>query len=158
MRLVVYPHSLDIGGSQLNAVEVAAEIRDRGHDVAVFGVPGPLVARVRQLGLRFVESPPPGRRPSPTVVRALASLVREHRADVVHAHEWPPALEAYLATSRSRVPVVASVMSMSVAGFLPSDMPVLVGTAQMAAHERGRGRRSVGRVRHDVHALSLIHI
>lgn len=146
MRLVVYPHSLDIGGSQLNAVEVAAEIRDRGHEVTIFGVPGPLVARVQELRLPFVPSPRPRRRPTPGVIGALERVVRDTRADVLHAHEWPPGLEAYLTGLRLRVPVMCSVMSMSVAGFLPSDLPVLVGTAQMAAHERARGRRSVGLV------------
>ena len=40
MRIVVYPHRLEIGGSQINAIELAAAVRDLGHEVIVFGQPG----------------------------------------------------------------------------------------------------------------------
>ena len=33
MKVLVYPHTMEIGGSQLNAIEIAAAVRDRGHDV-----------------------------------------------------------------------------------------------------------------------------
>ena len=35
MRVLVYPHAMEIGGSQLNAVETGAALRDRGHEVTV---------------------------------------------------------------------------------------------------------------------------
>ena len=35
MRVLVYPHSMEIGGSQLNAVELGGAVRDLGHDVVV---------------------------------------------------------------------------------------------------------------------------
>ncbi len=154
MRLLVYPHSLEIGGSQLNAIEVAADIRDRGHQVTVFAQPGPLQSRIDELSLPFIAAPTPRRRPSPPVIEALRAAITTTGADIVHAHEWPPALESYIAAGRARIPVVSTVMSMSVAGFLPADLPVLVGTAQMAAHERDAGRQLVGLVEPSVDVTS----
>ena len=86
MRVAVYPHMLELGGSQLHAIELAAGVRDLGHDVVVFAQPGPLKARVDELGLDFVAAPQPRGRPSPGVLRALGGLIAERSLDVVHAY------------------------------------------------------------------------
>jgi glycosyltransferase involved in cell wall biosynthesis len=144
VRLVVYPHVMEIGGSQLNAVELAAAVRDLGHEAIVFGQPGPLLQRVRELQLEFVESPPLGRRPSWRVMSALSRLVQQRGVDLVHGYEWTTALEIYGGPRAwLGVPAVATVMSMAVAPFLPFDLPLIVGTEQIAAHERTRGRSDV---------------
>lgn len=144
MKVVVYPHMLEIGGSQLNAIELAAAVRDRGHEVVVFGQPGPLQQRIAELDLEFVAAPRPRGRPSPPVMHALDKLVRRRGADVVHGYEWTTALEAYWGPRTiSGVPAVATVMSMAVAPFLPRDMPLIVGTEQIADHERRTGRTDV---------------
>ena len=144
MRLVVYPHMLEIGGSQLNAIELAAAVRDLGHEVIVFGQPGPLTQRVEELDLEFVAAPRPRGRPAPRVMRALEELVRSRRVDLVHGYEWTTALEAYWGPrARSGVPAVATVMSMAVAPFIPRDMPLIVGTEQIAERERLTGRKHV---------------
>ena len=144
MRIAVYPHMLEIGGSQLNAVELAAAVRDLGHEVLVFGQPGPLVERVREMELEFVAAPRPRGRPAPRVMRALCGLVEQRAVDVVHGYEWTTALEAYWGPrARLGVPAVATVMSMAVAPFLPHDLPLIVGTEQIAAHEREAGRSLV---------------
>ena len=143
MKIVVYPHDLGIGGSQLNAIELAAAVRDLGHSVVVFGRPGALVARVHELGLEFVEAPKPGKRPSPAVARALAALVDERGIELLHGYEWPPALECALAARmRPGVASMSTVMSMSVPGFIPRTQPLVVGTEQIAADEHRRGRRA----------------
>ena len=141
MRILVYPHDLGVGGSQLNALDLAAAVRARGHEVLVHGTPGPLVDRVHELGLEFVEAAPIGRRPSPAAVAGLVRLAGERDLDVLHGYEWPPGLETHLASLRSPATSVTTVMSMAVAPFLPRSGPVVVGTAQIAAHERARGRR-----------------
>ncbi len=143
MRVVVYPHDLGLGGSQLNAIELAGAVRDLGHDVVVYGRPGALVARVEQLGLEFVTSPPPGRRPSARVVTDLRRLVRQRGVDVVHGYEWPPILEARMAALGADVVAVGTVMSMAVAPFIPRRVPLVVGTAQIGAAERQWGRTHV---------------
>ena len=90
MKIIVYPHDLGIGGSQLNAIELAAAVRDLGHDLVVFGRPGALNERIDDLGLEFVAAPEPGKRPSPTVARALRTLADARGADIIHGYEWPP--------------------------------------------------------------------
>jgi glycosyltransferase involved in cell wall biosynthesis len=134
VRVLVYPHTLDVGGSQLNAIELAAAIRDRGHGAVVYGRAGPLLDNVHDLGLPFLEAPEARRRPSPTIARHLHEVVRRQRIDVVHTYEWPPTIEAFygprLLGNRA---VVGTVLSMAVAPFLPSTLPLIVGTAQIAA-------------------------
>src|SRR4051794_21663103 len=101
---------------------MSAALRKRGHEGLIYGRPGPLVDAIHQLGLEFVASPDPGRRPSPRVARSLAQLVRARGIDVLHGYEWPPGLECELAARGSGALAVTTVMSMSVAPFLPRSM------------------------------------
>lgn len=144
MKIMVIPHTLELGGSQLNAIELAAAVRDRGHDVLVFGRPGQLLGRLQELGLEFVESPPPRRRPTPSIVLAISRVARQRGIDIVHGYEWPPALEAELAAAiRPSTRVMTTVMSMAVAPFIPRHRDLIVGTEEIADAERLAGRRLV---------------
>ena len=144
MKILVYPHDLNMGGSQTNAIELAAAVSRLGHECVVFGRRGTLCDRIEELGIEFIESPDPGRRPSPRVARTLQALVREREIDVIHGYEWPPGLEGWLATERlPDVAAVCTVMSMAVAPFLPRWMPLVVGTQQISAREQEAGRLSV---------------
>lgn len=131
MTVVISPHTMEIGGSQLNAVELAAQLQARGHTVLVHGPAGPLVDRVTEAGLRHVEEVPSRRRPGLATTRALRRLVQTEEVDVVHGFEWPPILEAAAATHATRAVAVGTVMSMGVAPFLPSGVPLTVGTRQL---------------------------
>lgn len=143
MRIAIYPHDLGIGGSQLNAVEIASEIQKRGHEVLILGRPGALVERIVQLGLEFVELPAPSKRPSRRVAMAIRDLIRSRGLDIVHGFEWPPTLEAIWACwGLSAIPC-STVMSMAVAPFIPAWVPLLVGTEQILDVERKRGRKMV---------------
>jgi len=130
VKVLVYPHAMEIGGSQLNAIETGAALRDRGHDVTVISRPGPLVETAKQLGLGHIPLDPKSyRRPSPRAMTQLARLVREQKFDVVHGYEWPPGVEAALGPGlRLGTPVLCTVYSMAVAPFLPHTLPLLVST------------------------------
>lgn len=129
MKVLVYPHSMELGGSQINAIQLAGAIRDRGHEVIVLSEPGPLVERVRRLDLEHVELPLRRSRPSPTASGIICDQIARRKIDVVHGHEWPPIIEAFFGgTLIRRTPVVGTIMSMSVVPFLPRDMPLTVGT------------------------------
>lgn len=143
MKILVYPHDMAIGGSQLNAIELAGAVRDRGHEVMVIGQPGALESKISALDLEFIALPRPGRRPSPPTVSLLKQLVRDRAIDVVHGYEWPPALEALLACSGTKASPVATVLSMSVAPFIPRHLPLMVGTEQILQAERALGRTFV---------------
>jgi hypothetical protein len=141
LNVLVYPHAMEVGGSQLNAIELAAAVRDLGNEVTVLSDDGPLVQRVRELGLPHVFLPPRRRRPSPVVVRQLRRLIRRDRLQIIHGYEWPPALEAAAATyPGAHTAAVCTVMSMAVAPFLPRSMPLVVGTR--ALQKRTAGERT----------------
>jgi glycosyltransferase involved in cell wall biosynthesis len=144
MRILVYPHAMEIGGSQLNAIQLAGAVRDRGHEVIVLSEPGPLVNRVRDLGLEHIEIPHNRRQPSPEVIGKLIRTVRTRRIDVVHGYEWPPVIEALFGPGiRLRTPVVGTVMSMSVVPFFPRTVPLIVGTEEIRAAAKAAGQRRV---------------
>jgi glycosyltransferase involved in cell wall biosynthesis len=137
---------MELGGSQLNAVELAAAVRDRGHDVLVVGEDGPLVSTVEGLGLERIRlaGGESRRRPSTVVTRQLVDLVRARRIDLVHGYEWPPGVEAYFGPRlRLGTPAVCTVMSMSVAPFLPRNLPLVVGTAEIRDRAVADGFRRV---------------
>jgi glycosyltransferase involved in cell wall biosynthesis len=132
MRILVYPHTMEIGGSQLNAVQLAGAVRCLGHEVIIVSEAGPLVQRVREMRLEHVEIPRHRRRPSLKVATFLTHLVRERRVDVVHGYEWPPVIESFFGPGAlNRTAVVGTVMSMSVVPFFPRTVPLLVGTEQI---------------------------
>jgi glycosyltransferase involved in cell wall biosynthesis len=144
MRIIVYPHAMEIGGSQLNAIQLAGAVRDRGHEVIVVAEPGPLVDVVRDLSLEYVPIPEKRRRPSFAVARQLTKLVRERSVDVVHGYEWPPAVEAFYGPRlRLGTPVIATILSSSIVPFFPKAVPLLVGTEQLQYSAREAGYPSV---------------
>jgi glycosyltransferase involved in cell wall biosynthesis len=144
MKVLVYPHSMEMGGSQLNAVQVAGAIRDRGNEVTIISEPGPLVARVMAMGLEHIEIPPHRARPSPAVICMLGDVVRRRAVDVVHCHEWPPIIEAFLGVELpEKAAIVGTVMSMSVAPFLPHSVPLTVGTEMIRQAAIAAGHRHV---------------
>ncbi len=134
MKVLVFPHHLEIGGSQTNAIELAAAARDlHSHDVVVFATPGPARGLIEQRRLRYVEAPAPRVHPSIAMLRALQRVVRDERPDVVHAWEWPQCVDAYYAVKLPDLaPVVGSDMDMTVNRRLPPSLPVTYGTAELA--------------------------
>ncbi len=144
MKVLVYPHTMVLGGV-LNAIEMAAAVRDRGHEVIVLSRPGPLVEAVRQLGLEHIPLDAKARRvPSPYAAAQLTRLVKNRGIDIVNAWEWPSAVEAFAgARLRAGLPVVCTVFSMSVASFMPRTLPLIVGSEEIAERAAAAGHASV---------------
>ena len=144
MRLLVAPHDLQIGGSQLNAIDLAAGAAAAGHDVLVYGVPGPLVERIEALGLEFFPARRFEWRPAPSRVAELAALARRRRLDLIHAYEWPPCLDAYYGAHLvQRVPLLCTVLSMSVSPLVPRSLPLIMGTEALGDEARRTHRGPV---------------
>lgn len=144
MRILVYPHTMEIGGSQLNAVQLAGAVRDLGHEVIILSEPGPLVQRVFDMKMEHLEISRHRRRPSLKIAAMLAHLVRERRVDVVHGYEWPPVINSFFGPGvRYRTPIVGTVMSMSVVPFFPRTVRLLVGTEQIREAALAAGHRRV---------------
>jgi len=133
VKVLVFPHHLEIGGSQVNAVDLAAAVRDiYGHEVVFFATPGPGEALLESRGFRLIAAPRPRSSPSPAVVRALRTAVRREGADIVHAWDWPQCIDAFFgAQLASGVPLVGSIMSMVVPTFVPRSIPLTYGTPKL---------------------------
>ncbi|WP_404517159.1 glycosyltransferase [Bradyrhizobium ottawaense] len=144
MKILVYPHVMEIGGSQLNAVQLAGAVRDLGHEVVVLSEPGPMVERVKELGLEHLEIPLTRGLPSAAVSDKLSRLVRKLRVDVVHGYEWSPVVESFFGPAlRCGTPVIGTVMSMAVVWFFPRTVPLIVGTEEMREAAVAAGHRRV---------------
>lgn len=144
MRIVVYPHDMELGGSQMNAVELAGQYSRDGHEVTVFSPPGVLVERVHQLGLRSEIIVPRRMYPSPGTAWQLRQLLALRRIEAVHAFEWPPILTAWAAAgSRRGTAVLGTIMSMSVAPLIPRDVPITAGTGDIVQSALELGFRRV---------------
>ncbi|AFR29210.1 glycosyltransferase family 4 protein [Arthrobacter sp. Rue61a] len=133
MRLLIYPHELAMGGSQINAIELAAAVRDFGHEVVVFATPGVLLDRVAELGLEFLEAPARRHSVDAETVRRLIGAVDQRGINLIHSYEWAPSLDAFFGPALLRgTPLVMTVLSMDVPGFLPRNVPLIVGTKGLA--------------------------
>lgn len=140
MNILVYPHQLVMGGSQINAIELAAKVRDRGHRVTVTAPDGLLASMIRQFDLEFVPTPVASYYPSPRTMVHLIRTARHINADLIHTYEWRPAVEASFGPHLvARIPMLMTVLSMHVPGFLPRHVPLLVGTQELEEEMRGRG-------------------
>lgn len=137
MKIVVHPHELIIGGSPINAIDLAAKVRDLGHEVIMYAVRGPLETYVAAKGLRYVPAPRFRFRPALTHMVQLVRLAHQERIDLVHAYEWPPCLASFLGPGMIfGVPTVCTVLSMSVASVVPRIVPLIMGTEELTEAAR----------------------
>ena len=146
MRLLVYPHDLSIGGSQINAIDLAAGAAAAGHDVSVYGIPGPLVDYITERGLTYIPARTLHYRPAPSRIAQLATIARQNRIDLIHAYEWPSCLDAYYGASLClNVPLLCTVLSMDVMPYVPASVPLIMGTAgSRRAGPQGSKKRRLG--------------
>jgi glycosyltransferase involved in cell wall biosynthesis len=145
VKVLVFAHRLEVGGTQVNAIDLAAGLRDlHGFEVVLFATPGPLLSMAIEKGLRFVAAPDSYAHPSPARMRALRELVRREKPDIVHAWDWWQCLEAYYSVHLPmRVPLVATDMMMSLTRVLPKSLPTTFGTPELVEKARVSGRRKV---------------
>lgn len=143
MHVLVYPATLEIGGSQLMALEMAKAICDLGAEATVFGPQGELTSRIAELGLEYCQAPVAHRFPSIKNMVALHNLVAKRSIDLLHGYEWGPTLDlAYGPHVSRRTPLVSTVMSMTVPDEIPRHLPMIVGTMALQEDE-GRQRSHV---------------
>jgi glycosyltransferase involved in cell wall biosynthesis len=145
MKLLVFAHRLEIGGSQHNAIELTATLRDRrGVDPVIFAEPGPAARLAHERGLRLLDAPAARSHPSLARGRALREAIRRERPDVVHIWDWPQALDAFYAVHVPwRTPLVVSVMDMNVPRLLPRTLPTTFGYGELVDEARRLGRPDV---------------
>ena len=129
MRVLIFGHRLEVGGTQVNTIELSSFIRDHhNHDVLLFAAPGPMLDMVHKKNLSFVAAPDVRLHPSPIRMQALRATVKQFRPDIIHAWDWWQALEAYYGVHLPMgVPVLATDMMMELTKVLPKQLPTTFG-------------------------------
>lgn len=135
MKIMVMPIDLEIGGSEINALDLAAAVQGRGHEVVVIGRSGPLTGVAERAGLRVVPVPIARRaRPNPLSSRAIRRAIRAEKPDLVHVYEALSCTEAFFGVGfrrARRVPLVATLYGMNVDEFMPRSVPMIAGTRDL---------------------------
>lgn len=133
MKLLLFLNELVIGGTLVNAIELAEALREKhGFDVVFFSAPGPMVEILQEKRIRLIPAPLTRSAPSLTRMRALRAAVRQERPDIVWAWESPPCLDALCAMPvPRRLSLVVSIMTMDIFGPLPRSVQMTFGTPQL---------------------------
>lgn len=129
MRLLVFAHRLELGGTQVNAIELAARLRDaHGFDVRIHATAGQALGQLRARGLTWVPAPDARFHPSLRRIRRLRALARDWRPDVLHAWDWWQGLEAYAGLHLPMgIPLVITDMMMELTRAMPREVPTTFG-------------------------------
>jgi L-malate glycosyltransferase len=145
MKILVSLHDLALGGTTINAIDLAVALRDQhGHDVVLFASPGPLTKLVSDAGLRYLPAPVANSHPSLSRMRCLRDAVRRERPDLLHVWETWACLDAYCAVHLPlRVPLLVTDMQMQLTRVLPTTPTTTFGTPELVDQARAAGRRHV---------------
>lgn len=146
LTVLVYLNHLEIGGTQIPAVEFASSLRERGIGSVLVGardtIPrdGPsIVDLAERRGITVELLDDVGRLSA--AARALSAVARTHRADLVHVYgSWGGgAGAAYWGPARfGRIPWVQTVYEMSVPPLIKKHMPLIVGTGYQLDEQAAR--------------------
>jgi glycosyltransferase involved in cell wall biosynthesis len=149
-RVLVGLHHTELGGSQLNGLDIATATRDRGMHVHVMaahaGAPGPIadLTRDRGLPLTLVHHPQSRSQRGWLYRRAIAdrmtAIVRDHDIDLVHAYEDLILEALYGPHLRLRTRLVGTVYAMTVPTWLPRHTPLVAGTRQIVDAANATGQ------------------
>lgn len=101
MHVVQALVSLQLGGSELVAVEITEHLRTTGHRVTVIAANGSLQSRVSAAGAELLDWPI-GRKHLGTLryIRRLRAWLLENQPDIVHVHSRLPAWICHLAIKK----------------------------------------------------------
>jgi len=94
--------SLNLGGSELVAVELAEFAIRQGHRVTMIAADGPLGSRVRRAGIEHLDWPIGDKRLGTLkYISKLAKWARAEMPDIVHVHSRLPAWITHMARHRT---------------------------------------------------------
>ena len=142
-RVLVQLNSLGLGGTQLNALDFAAEVTRWGYESVLIGpadtIPkGPSLLDVAaEQGVEIS----PFDRPRTTLSGAwtMRELATRHNADIVHVYgSWGYRSAWWGACGLGRRPLVLTVYEMSVEELTPKRVPLIVGTRYLEEDLAGR--------------------
>lgn len=145
MKIMICLHELVLGGATINAIELAASLRDmHGHEVVMFATPGPLIELVKLYKLRLIPAPPAGTLPSPSRMHALRRAVKAEKPDVIHAWEIWACMDSFYGVHLPMgVPLVVTDMYMTVTRLLPKSLTTTFGTQELVDKAKAVKRQRV---------------
>lgn len=92
MNIMMSLMQLDIGGAETHVVELAKELKRRGHRVVITSNGGAYVAELEKCGIKHYEVPLQNKKPQ-NVLKAfslLKKIITEEKIDIVHSHARIP--------------------------------------------------------------------
>lgn len=146
MKILMFLHHLVLGGTTVNAIELAAGLRRwHGHEVVLFSTPGPLSSVAHAHGVRLIDAPVATHHPSRQRMQALRAAYRRERPNLVHAWEPWACMDAYAALHVPMgVPMLVTDMQMHVTPGMPKSLPITFGTPGLVNAAREAGHKHVG--------------
>lgn len=132
-RVLVQINSLALGGTQINAVDLAAAVREHGYESVLIGPTDTLphgpslfeIADDRGVQLQAFDRP----RSTFAGARAMVRLAREHRADLVHVYgSWTSRPAWWGPCMFGRRPLVQTVYEMAVDPLTHQNTGLVIGT------------------------------
>jgi L-malate glycosyltransferase len=145
MKILLFAYDLVVAGVTVNAIELAAALRDQhGHDVVLYAATGPMHSLAEQHGLRHIEAPPAylTMHPSPKRLRALRAVVRQERPDVIYAWDWAQCVDTlFVEHLLMKVPMVVTDMCNTLQRLLPRSIPTTFGTPELCDRALAKGHR-----------------
>lgn len=141
IRILTCVPILEVGGSQIVAIEIAAAVSRMGYEVLIYGPHGDLVDRIRELGLEFIEAPARLTQNRRLVSVGLAldvwRVARRRRIDLIHTYEFHTIFDAMYGAHLLRgTPMVMTVLSVLMRGWVPTHPPLILCTEEMAEDAR----------------------
>lgn len=149
MRVLVHMNSLELGGTQLNAVDFAVAARERGIESILVGMLDTLPTSPNLLDYARVHCVDIEVYDAASGMRAHAAQLREisrrQRVDLVHVYGmWGAARPVYWGPARwGRLPWVHTVYEMSIAPIVLRHMPLIVGTGYLLDEQSDRSGATV---------------
>jgi glycosyltransferase involved in cell wall biosynthesis len=150
LRVLVHLNNLELGGTQINAVDLAAQMRSHGVESVLVGpvetIPdGPSLLQVASaLDIEIHAYQQAG--PIFARARQVSAFARRHRVDLVHVYgSWGGGTRpTYWGPSRfGRTPWLQTVYEMSVPPKNYRHMPLIVGTHYQRDDEQDRPGRTI---------------
>lgn len=137
MKVLIAIHTLELGGSQINAIELAERVAAvEGYTVEILAPDGVLAQRITAAGIRLHLAPASQHVPSLRYIRKLDRIARQRKYDLIHCYEWDTTINAMFGPGWLHgTPVISTIYSMDVPYLVPRSIPIIVGTRNIQRSE-----------------------
>ncbi len=110
MKILMITMGLDIGGAETHILELACELKSRGHDIVVASNGGVYVSELEKHGIKHYDVPLHTKNPACMIksARLLKQIMIKEKAELVHAHARIPAFIAGKICRRLKIPFVTT--------------------------------------------------